>query len=198
MRRDLSGSLTAPDQSTFLWRRPPGRIWCRLFYISMVAFGFSVFGSLPAGFTSTFSVLAFILAVPIFIREVRSYRWHQVELTGLYLFSWLALSILWSEGSVTSAIVFLLEYRIYFMVPILAAAMRCCPGAARTLAMAVVGGCLFSLIASYCIYLGLLSSEAGVYSLGYKIFHGFVMSLLYLASLAALSSSHNFLRWVGP
>lgn len=158
------------------------------------AFSFIICSSLfPTGFSSTTSTIAFLFALLIFIKEFRisiSY-W---EVFGLLLFGWLLLSILWSENDLKNSAIFLSEYRFYVMAPVLSYALSRIGDRRVLVFYAICAGLAVSLIASYGLAFGLWKVEGAVYSLGNRIFHGFIMAIFLLICLLLSRENRNHFK----
>lgn len=181
---------------------PAGReseleIFClTMFRFCFAAFSFVIFSCLfPTGFISTFSILAFLFALPIVFSRFTVKGLTNIEAVGLILFFWLALSIFWSQASISKSLGFLSEYRIFLMLPVFVLAMEYDDVLRRYLLVALLGaGC--ALIASYLLSFGVVTIEGARYSLGNRIFHGFIMSILYWGCLIYARESSGPLRYV--
>ncbi|MDA7749718.1 O-antigen ligase family protein [Litoricola sp.] len=152
--------------------------------MNFIAFSFVMFSCwFPTGFSATFSSLAFFFALPLFFYRVQWATIGLFEKAGLALFGWLSLSILWSQAGVLESLGYLSEYRIYFMVPVISVALRCLPATTKWSVVAALTGGIVALIASYGLGLGFWTIEGALYSMGAKIYHGFIMSTLMLVAL---------------
>ena len=150
------------------------------------AFAFSAISGIPAGFTSSFSILAFFSALPIVLIKQGNQRHPLFLLLGLVLFCWLLASVFWSEGQVRSAISSVLEYRIFFMVPIFTIALLGIKGSDEYVLKGLLAGGCFALIISYAVTWGGVSLEGVARSLGGRIFHGFSMATLLALVMSAV------------
>ena len=75
---------------------------CGLVFLSFFSlFAFSMFAPTPTGVATTSSSLAFLAAIPLFIKFLGHYRLSSTETMGLVLFCFLFASIFW--GSTTFA-----------------------------------------------------------------------------------------------
>lgn len=172
-------------------------IFCHnVFRFCFAAFSFAIFSCLfPTGFISTFSTLAFLFALPIFFSRFTLRELTNVEVVGLILFFWLALSIFWSQASISKSLGFLSEYRIFLMLPVFVLALEYDDVLRRYLSVAILGaGC--ALVASYLLGFGVITIEGARYSLGNRIFHGFIMAILYWGCLIYARESSGYLRYV--
>lgn len=156
----------------------------KAFSVNFIAFSFVMFSCwFPTGFSATFSSLAFLFALPLFFYRVQWVAIGLFEKAGLALFGWLLLSILWSQAGVLESLGYLSEYRIYLMIPVISVALRCLPATTKWSVVASLTGGIVALIASYGLGLGFWTIEGAQYSMGAKIYHGFIMSILMLAAL---------------
>ena len=180
--------MTTVDQAWWL------RFSERGFSFNFIVFSFVMFSCwFPTGFSATLSTFAFFFALPIFFFKGDWIRISLFEKAGLALFGWLLLSLFWSEGDVLDSLGYLFEYRLYFMVPIFAAALVCMPNTQRWAFYAAVCGAVIALITSYGLGLGWWKVEGAHLSLANRIYHGFIMSaLLFVALLAARHTKGAF------
>ena len=169
----------------------------RAFSFNFIAFSFTMFSCwFPTGFSATFSTFAFLFALPLFFSRVDWVNISLFEKAGLVLFAWLLLSVFWSEATVSDSLVYLSEYRLYFMVPIFAAALLYLPNTQKwALYMAVLGATV-ALITSYGLGLGWWKIEGAHLSLANRIYHGFLMSALLLIALLVARHSSGVFRVV--
>jgi len=166
----------------------------KAFAVTFGIFIFAMFSCLfPTGVASTFSTLAFLFALIIFIQRIWYFRPLFFEVVGLSLFFWLALSIIWTDAGFLSGLKALAEYRIYVMVPVFAYAISASPSAIKYFAGLMLLGCLISLVASYLLFFDAVYVD-DLLSLGNSIFHGFIMSLLYFAALLIFRHSEGKIR----
>lgn len=159
------------------------RFCCNAFQVCFTIFTFAIFSCLfPTGVVSTFSTLAFLFAIPIFYLRWRDVSPNIFEIIALFLFTWLCFSFAWTESGLLSGLGAVSEYRIYFMIPVFAIAIL----ESRNLITYLMGcsfmGATIALGASFLIFFGVIEVE-GKMSLANSIFHGFIISLLYFASL---------------
>jgi O-antigen ligase len=155
-----------------------------VFSFNFIALCFVMFSCwFPTGFASTFSWLAFISASLLFLSNPHKFQFY--ELAGLGLFGWLLLSIFWSKGTISENVGSLLEYRFYFMLPVLTAALLSNDTAIKWGLRAIILGCLIALVTSYGLGLGWWQIEGAERSLGNRIYHGFIMSIFLLLCLLA-------------
>lgn len=148
----------------------------------------------PTGFSATFSTLAFIFSIPLFLLNVRAILTPIPLLVGLTLFLWLAMSILWSDTEFNAAIKYLSEYRIYFMLPVFLVALLTGPDRSRWLLIAVISGCSVALLASYALASGFIDNPHNKLSLANRIYHGFIMSVFYLIAISLARCCDGVLR----
>ncbi len=154
------------------------------FSISFIAFSFVMFSCwFPTGFSATFSTLAFLFALPLFVQQFNWKHISSFEKIGLALFSWLSLSILWSENGIFDTLIHLFEYRLYFMIPVFAGALVGMQYTQNLAFYAALLGSSIALFVSYGLGFGWWHIEGASLSLGNRIFHGFIMSALLLAAL---------------
>jgi hypothetical protein len=169
----------------------------RAFSLNFIAFSFVMFSCwFPTGFYATFSTFAFLFALPLFFSRVNLANVSLFEKAGLVLFAWLLLSIFWSQADVLDSLVYLSEYRLYFMVPVFAAALLCMPSTQKWAFFAAVFGAILALITSYGLGLGWWKIEGAHLSLADRIYHGFIMSVLLLVSLLVARHSSGLFRVV--
>lgn len=167
----------------------------RAFSVNFIAFSFVMFSCwFPTGFSATFSSLAFLFALPLFFYHVKWVNISLFERAGLALFGWLLLSIIWSQAGVLESLGYLSEYRLYFMVPVISVALMCLPATSKWSVVASVAGGLVALIASYGLGLGLWKLGNAEFSMGAKIYHGFIMSTFLLVALLASRNTTGTLR----
>lgn len=174
-------------------------IWLRFseraFAFNFIAFSFAMFSCLfPTGFSATFSTLAFCFALPLFIRQIRSIELNRFELVGLALFVWLLLSIVWSDTSVLESFEYLSEYRIYIMLPVLTLVVSMSRQTQRWALSSAILGAFVALVASYGLWLGWWKIEGAEFSLGNRIYHGFIMSSFLLACLLVARETTGIIR----
>lgn len=156
----------------------------RAFSFNFIAFSFVMFSCLfPTGFSASFSTLAFIFAIPLFFRSLDHKRSFLFEKIGLLLFAWLCVSVLWSQVGFFESLMYLSEYRIYFVVPVFAGSLIFLPNTRKLSVYAAVLGAIIALVASYGLGLGWWKLEGADLSLANQIYHGFVISSLLLVSL---------------
>jgi O-antigen ligase len=166
----------------------------RAFSLNFIAFSFVMFSCwFPTGFSATFSTFAFFFALPLFFSRVNWVNISLFEKTGLILFFWLFLSVLWSQEGVLNSLGYLSEYRLYFMVPVFAAALSCMPNTQKWAFYAAVLGAIIALVTSYGLGLGWWNIEGAQFSLANRIFHGFIMSALLLVTLLAARHTNGML-----
>jgi O-antigen ligase len=178
--------MTTVDQPWWL------RFSERAFSFNFIAFSFVMFSCwFPTGFSATFSTLAFLFALPLFFSRVGWANISLFEKVGLTLFAWLLLSIFWSDADVLDSLGYLSEYRLYFMVPVFAAALLCLPNTQKWALYAAVLGAVIALITSYGLGLGWWKIEGAQLSLANRIYHGFIMSALLLVALLVARHTHG-------
>ena len=167
----------------------------RVFAFNFIAFSFVMFSCwFPTGFSATFSTFAFLSALPLFLSRVDFINISLFEKAGLALFAWLFLSVLWSEAAVWDSLVYLSEYRLYFMIPVFAAALLGMSSTQKWAFYAAVSGAVIALITSYGLSLGWWKIEGANLSLANSIYHGFIMSALLLVTLLVSRGSSGLLR----
>ena len=153
----------------------------RAFTFSFAAFTFCMFSCLfPTGFSATFSSLAFMFALPVFIRNFRDIRVTLFECAGLLLFGWILLSTLWSDASLSENLKSLSEYRIFWMLPVFTFALANNKQAQQWSVNCLLVGGVIGLLASYGLWAGMLEIEGASLSLANRIYHGFIMSIFFL------------------
>jgi O-antigen ligase len=181
--------MTTVDQPWWL------RFSERAFSFNFIAFSFVMFSCwFPTGFSATFSTFAFLFALPLFFSRVEWANISLFEKAGLVLFAWLLLSVFWSEAGVLDSLGYLSEYRLYFMVPVFAAALLCLPNTQKWAFYAAVLGAVIALITSYGLGLGWWKIEGAHLSLGNRIYHGFIMSALLLVALLVARHTNGVFR----
>lgn len=148
----------------------------------------------PTGFSAVFSTFAFLFALPLFFSRVDLANISLFEKAGLVLFAWLSLSIFWSEVGVLDSLGYLSEYRLYFMVPVFAAALVSLPSTQQWAFAAAVSGAVIALITSYGLALGFWQIEGANLSLANRVYHGFIMSALLLVSLLVARHTNGVFR----
>lgn len=167
----------------------------RAFSFNFIAFSFVMFSCwFPTGFSATFSTFAFLFALPLFFSRVDLANISFFEKAGLVLFAWLLLSIFWSEVGVLDSLIYLFEYRLYFMVPVFAAALFLIPSTQQWAFFAALSGAVIALITSYGLGLGFWQIEGAHLSLANRIYHGFIMSSLLLVSLLVARHTEGVFR----
>ena len=148
----------------------------------------------PTGFSAVFSTFAFLFALPLFFSRADLANISLFEKAGLVLFAWLSLSIFWSEVGVPDSLGYLSEYRLYFMVPVFAAALVSLPSTQQWAFAAAVSGAVIALITSYGLALGFWQIEGANLSLANRVYHGFIMSALLLVSLLVARHTNGVFR----
>jgi len=167
----------------------------RAFSFNFIAFSFVMFSCwFPTGFSATFSTFAFFFALPLFFSRVDLANISLFEKAGLVLFAWLSLSIFWSKVGVLDSLGYLSEYRLYFMVPVFAAALVLLPSTQQWAFSAAVSGAVIALITSYGLALGFWQIEGANLSLANRVYHGFIMSALLLVSLLVARHTNGVFR----
>lgn len=169
----------------------------RAFSFNFIAFSFVMFSCwFPTGFSATFSTFAFFFALPLFFSRVSWGTISLFEKIGMLLFGWLLLSVIWSEALILESFGYLSEYRIYFMLPVLIAALS---GNTKTQGQALVAailGAVFALVASYGLGLGWWKIDGAALSLGNRIYHGFIMSSFMLVCFLIARERKDIVRLV--
>jgi len=156
----------------------------RAFSFNFIAFCLVMFSCwFPTGFSAVFSSFAFIFALPIFLDRLNWRCFSLFERFGLVLFGWLGLSIFWSEIGFIESIPYLLEYRLYFMLPVFSVALSSLPNTQTCAFCAAIAGAIIAMVTSYGLGFGWWTIEGAQLSLANRIYHGFIMSSLLLASL---------------
>ena len=169
----------------------------RALSFNFIAFSFVMFSCwFPTGFSATFSTFAFLFALPLFFSRVEWGNISLFEQAGLVLFAWLLLSVFWSEAGVLDSLGYLSEYRLYFMVPVFAAALLCLPNTQKWALYAALLGAVIALITSYGLGLGWWKIEGAHLSLANRIYHGFIMSALLLVALLVARDTNGVFRVV--
>ena len=167
----------------------------RAFSVNLIAFSFVMFSCwFPTGFSATFSTFAFLFALPLFFYRVDWVSISLFEKIGLALFGWLLLSILWSQAGILESLVYLSEYRLYFMLPVFAAALLYLPDTQKWTFYAAVIGAVIALITSYGLGFQWWQIEGVQLSLANHIYHGFIMSALLLVALLAARNAAGLIR----
>ena len=171
----------------------------RAFAFNFIAFSFVMFSCwFPTGFPSTLSTLAFIFAIPIFLFKIKAaeLELNNFEKTGLALFVWLLLSVLWSDAILIESLGFLSEYRIYFMLPVFIAALSLNGNTPRLSLFAAMSGAFIALVTSYGLGLDWWEIEGALNSLANRIYHGFIMAIFLLLTLLFARKSDSVGRIV--
>ena len=150
---------------------------------------------LPTGFVSLFSTLAFLFALPSAFCQFRYKLLTLYEKVGLLLLLWLGLTLLWSHGSFSERFTALGEYRIFFLVPIVATILRSSPGYVRYVLSAIILGACVALVGSYCLAFDIIYSVNQKLSFANRIFHGFVMSHFYLFLLLVARDTKGWIQF---
>ena len=163
-------------------------IWVSYLEIASVAclgmFAFLLVSSvLPTGFVSLFSSLAFLFALPVAFCQFRFGLLTYYEKIGVVLFLWLGVTMLWSQGSFFERLTALGEYRIFFLIPLVATILRESPSYARYVFIAIFSGACVALVGSYGLAFDVIPSADQKLSFANRIFHGFVMSHFYFFML---------------
>lgn len=166
------------------------------FSFNFIAFSFVMFSCwFPTGFSATFSTFAFLFALPLFISRIdKVVKISLFEKAGLVLFGWLLLSIFWSQAGVMDSLGYLSEYRLYFMVPVFAAALLYLPKTQKWALYLAVLGAVVALVTSYGLGFGWWKIEGALNSLANRIYHGFIMSALLLVALLIVRHAHGAFR----
>ena len=150
-------------------------LWC------FCMFSFALFScAFPTGVSATLSTLAFLTAIPVFVYRFRSDQWTLFEKTGFLLFIWLLITVLWSDRSSGTNVTALSEYRLFFMIPIIASCLAINARSVRYVLASICMGLLVALIASYLLNAGMLEVSGAQYSLANRIFHGFIMAVFFV------------------
>lgn len=167
----------------------------RAFSFNFIAFSFVMFSCwFPTGFSATFSSFAFLFALPLFFYRM---DWASVSLfekVGLALFGWLLLSIFWSQAGVLDSLGYLSEYRLYFMLPVFAAALLFLPNTQKWALYAAVIGAVIALVTSYGLGLRWWKIQGIQLSLADRVYHGFIMSTLLLVALLVARNATGMIR----
>lgn len=167
----------------------------RAFTFNFVAFAFVMFSCwFPTGFSATFSTFAFLFALPIFFHHFRSVELNRFELAGLVLFGWLLLSVFWSDSDLSDSLAYLSEYRFYFMLPVLTSVLALKEQTQRWTFVAAMLGASVALVTSYGLGFGWWKIEGVQFSLGNRIYHGFIMSSFFLACLLIAREARGMTR----
>ena len=167
----------------------------RAFSVNLVAFAFLLVSCwFPTGFSATFSTFPIRFARPLFFYRVEWASISLFEKIGLALFGWLFLSIFWSQAGVAESLVYLSEYRLYFMLPVFAAALLYLPDTQKRTLYAAVIGAVIALITSYGLGFQWWQIEGVHLSLADRIYHGFIMSALLLVALIAARNTAGLIR----
>lgn len=169
----------------------------RAFAFNFIAFAFVMFSCwFPTGFSATLSTLAFAFALPIFLAGIKSREFIRFEKTGLLLFGWLFLSVLWSDVSLSESLKYLSEYRIYFILPVLIHVLSLNERTQRLAFFAAMLGLLIALASSYGLALGWLEVKGALNSLANRIYHGFIMASFLAACLLVSREYYGWVRFV--
>lgn len=169
----------------------------RAFAVCFVIFSFVMISKVfPTGFASTFSTLAIVFALPIFVYRMHMIELNRFETTGLMLFGWLLLSILWSDAPLVQSLESLGEYRIYLILPVLISVLSLNPRTQRQAFAAAMLAAFVALVASYGLGLGWWTIEGADFSLANRIYHGFIMSSFLLACLLTARETTGVIRWL--
>lgn len=169
----------------------------RAFAVCFVIFSFVMISKVvPTGFASTFSTLAFVFALPIFLYRLPMVELNRFEFTGVVLFGWLLLSVLWSNASVLQSLWYLGEYRIYLILPVMTSVLALSVHTQFWAFAAAMLGAFIALITSYGLGLGWWHIEGAHLSLANRIYHGFVMSSFLLACLLVARETTGVVRLV--
>lgn len=165
----------------------------RAFGVNFVAFSFVMFSCwFPTGFAATFSSLAFIFALPVFMYRIKFVQLNRFEIWGLALFGWLSLSVFWSEVSVSESLSYLTEYRIYLILPVWISVLALNERIQHFAIFAAMFGALIALVTSYGLGLGWWQIEGADKSLANRIYHGFIMGAFFYSLLLWGKSSEGF------
>ena len=154
----------------------------RLFIIMMSSLGYFHFSTLfGAGVTSLFTVLTVALAIYILTAvSVPRVHWRSLPLAirmGIVLFIWLTTSIAWSEAPLEVSLKYLMEYRIYWIAPLLFLVLRRYTYAPLLILAFCILGMFSALISSYMLYLNMIHVDGLHFSFANRIFHAFVLNL---------------------
>lgn len=157
-------------------------------------FGFVTLSSLGgAALISLLSWSAVLVAGGIFIHykcECKNNTLLPYESVGLWLFFWLALSIGWSGyGSVNDGLAFLSEYRVFILVPFLSIVLSVVSVNLKFQARLIFLALGLSLCLSYLIATRIIDLGPDMYSMKNRIFHGFLMCLLF--AMTAIGFLHS-------
>ena len=182
-----------------LKQRIQGFVWVSYLEVaSAVCLGIFAFllvsSILPTGFVSLFSTLAFLFAVPAVFCQFRFELLTLYEKVGLILLLWLGVTMLWSHGDVSERFTALGEYRIFFLVPLVATVFRASPSYVRYVLSAIIFGACVALVGSYGLAFDIIPSVNQKLSFANRIFHGFVMSHFYLFLLLVARDAKGWIR----
>lgn len=168
------------------------------FSFNFITFSFVMFSCwFPTGFSATFSTLAFLFALPLLYFRIEKVNISLFEKVGLLLFSWLLLSVFWSQTGILNGLSYLSEYRLYFMVPVFATALLFLPNTQKWAFYAAVFGAVIALITSYGLGFGWWKIDGANLSLANRIYHGFIMSALLAVALMVARDGSGGLRICG-
>lgn len=166
------------------------------FRATFVGFSFVMSSCLfPTGFSATLSTLAILFAIPAFVERVKFSRLSLFEKFGLALFSWLLLSIIWSDAALAASFSYLSEYRIYLLLPVLIAALEANDNVQMQAIFAVLSGSFVALVASYGLAFDWWQLEGAKFSLANYIFHGFLMSCVLMFCLLLTREGKGVARY---
>lgn len=169
----------------------------RAFAFNFTAFSFVMFSCwFPTGFSATFSTLACLFALPIAWHKISSVELNHFEVSGLVLFSWLLLSLCWSDVAPSVGLEALSEYRIYIMLPILTLGLTSSPKTQQSAFTAAMLGAFIALVTSYGLGLGWWQIEGAKLSLANRIYHGFIMSSFLLGCLLVAREARGVIRLI--
>jgi len=170
---------------------------CRVIFLTFFPlFVFSMFASMPTGLATTSSSLAFLAAIPLFIKFLGEYRLSSTETMGVVLFCTLFASIFWGSSNFTDGLGALSEYRIFLMLPVFVGALGEVRVGRQFLLGAIISGAAVSLLISYWMFLGWVPTDGDSMSRGNHIYHGFIMAVAYFLLLIMARESFGIGRYL--
>lgn len=170
---------------------------CELTFLTFFSlFAFAMFASMPTGVATTSSSLAFLAAIPLFIKFLSEHRFSSTETMGLILFCYLVVSFFCDQSTFKNGLVFLLEYRIFLVLPVFVGAIRVSCNSHRLVLGSVISGALVSLTISYGMWIGWVPADGDSMSRGNHIYHGFIMSVGYMLALIMARELQGFRRYL--
>lgn len=141
-------------------------------------------------FASLFSVLVYAYSIFIYFRSERVGSQPLFIKIGLVLFSYILLSITWSQVGILDSLRFVSEYRSFILIPLVGFALYS-SRVQSDLALFFAVGCVIAVVVSYGLGFDLYRITGAELSLANRIFHGLLVSIFTYSLLVAAISSQS-------